>query len=159
MPHKFPSILMVCLGNICRSPLAEGIMAAKVDLSKISVDSAGTADYHIGALPDPRSIETAKKYGIDITHQRGRQFVQEDFDRFDEIYVMDQSNFLNVLNLARDEKDKQKVNFILNQISPGENAEVPDPYYGGESGFDHVYKLLDEATTEIAERLEKNTLK
>lgn len=154
MSHKITSILMVCLGNICRSPLAEGIMAAKVDLSKISVDSAGTADYHVGALPDPRSIEIAKKYGIDITHQRGRQFVQEDFDRFDEIYVMDQSNYLNVLKLARDQNDKQKVDFILNQISPGVNDEVPDPYYGGESGFDHVYRLLDEATTKIAERLE-----
>lgn len=156
MSHKITSILMVCLGNICRSPLAEGIMASKVNLYKVHVDSAGTANYHVGALPDPRSIEVAKKYGIDITNQRGRQFIQDDFDRYDQIYVMDQSNYLNVLKLARNQEDRQKVDFILNQITPRINAEVPDPYYGGESGFDHVYKLLDEATTKIAERLENH---
>lgn len=153
MQEKRTSILMVCLGNICRSPLAEGLLASKVNLNKVFVDSAGTANYHVGALPDPRSIEVAKNNGINLSHLRGRQFVQEDFDMFDQIYVMDESNYQNVLKLARSTKDKEKVDFILNQILPGQNAEVPDPYYGGESGFVHVYTLLDEATSIIAERI------
>ncbi len=153
MKEKVSSILMVCLGNICRSPLAEGLMASKVDTSKIKVDSAGTADYHVGALPDKRSIKVAKENGIDLTKLRGRQFQVADFDRFDKIYVMDASNYQNVIRLARREEDKNKVEFILNEITPNENAEVPDPYYGGESGFQHVYELLDEATSIIANKI------
>jgi protein-tyrosine phosphatase len=104
---------MVCLGNICRSPLAEGILKSKLPNSKFKIDSAGTGDYHIGDLPDQRSIKVAKKYGLDIIDQRGRQFSAHDFDNFDLIYVMDESNFENVIKLARNANDIAKVNYIL----------------------------------------------
>lgn len=146
-------VLMVCLGNICRSPLAEGILASKVDADKVLVDSAGTGDWHVGKQPDPRSIEVAEQFGIDISHQKARQFTVSDFDRFDKIYVMDNSNYENVIALARNEADKKKVERILNEVSPGKNLEVPDPYYGGDSGFIKVYKMLDEAFEIVAEKL------
>ena len=146
-------VLMVCLGNICRSPLAEGILKAKVDHQKILVDSAGTANYHVGDLPDKRSIAIAQKYYIDITDQRGRQFSVADFDRFDYIYVMDNSNRRDVISLARNENDIAKVKMILNEVFPNENVDVPDPYYGGEFGFENVYKLLDKACNRIASKL------
>ena len=145
-------ILMVCLGNICRSPLAEGILKSKVDQQKVFVDSAGTSNYHIDDCPDPRSIAIAKDYNLDITTQRGRQFSVEDFDKFDKIYVMDMSNYHDVLSLARNQEDKDKIALILNEIFPGENVEVPDPYHGGEDGFKKVYKMLDEAAEVIAQK-------
>ncbi len=143
---------MVCLGNICRSPLAEGILEAKVDPEKVLVDSAGTAAYHVGNLPDKRSIEVAAKYGLDITNQRARKFVATDFAKFDFIYAMDESNYNNILLLAKNKKDEDKVKLILNEISE-DNHSVPDPYYGGEQGFENVYKMLDEACTIIASKL------
>ena len=146
-------ILMVCLGNICRSPLAEGILKSKVNSEKVFVDSAGTGAYHIGHLPDERSIEVAKKYGIDITDQKARQISSDDFDVFDIIYAMDESNFNNILALSRSEKDKKKVKMILNESNPDKNLNVPDPYYGGNQGFENVYKLLDEACEIIASKL------
>lgn len=146
-------VLMVCLGNICRSPLAEGILKSKVDSNKIFVDSAGTAAYHVGNLPDPRSVEVAHKYGLDITNQRARAFSKNDFDLFDYIYVMDTSNYNNVLDLARNDLDKSKVSMILNELNSGENLEVPDPYYGGDGGFEHVYQLLNESCDQIAKKL------
>lgn len=146
-------ILMVCLGNICRSPLAEGILKSKVDPSKVFVDSAGTGHWHVGDLPDDRSIEVARKFNLDITDQRGRQFSVKDFDDFDRIYVMDNSNKENVLALAKTEEHRKKVKLILDEIFPGENVDVPDPYYGGTVGFDNVYKMLDEACEIIAEDL------
>jgi len=146
-------VLMVCLGNICRSPLAEGILKSKVNSEIIFVDSAGTGNYHIGGLPDKRSIAVAKKYLIDITDQRCRQFQVADFDNFDLIYVMDNSNKKDVLGLARDENDKAKVKMILNEVFPNENVDVPDPYYEGEFGFENVYKLLDKACSIITEKL------
>lgn len=146
-------VLMVCLGNICRSPLAEGILKSKVNSYTIFVDSAGTGNYHIGGLPDKRSIAVAEKYHIDITDQRCRQFKVADFDDFDLIYVMDNSNKRDVLALARNENDKAKVKMILNEVFPNENVDVPDPYYGGEFGFENVYKLLDKACTVITEKL------
>lgn len=146
-------ILMVCLGNICRSPLAEGILASKVDTSKVFVDSAGTSNWHVGKGPDTRSITTAKQFGIDITKQKARQFTVADFDTFDTIYVMDNSNYDNVIALARNEADKQKVKRILNEVTPGKNLEVPDPYYGGDSGFTDVYKMLDEAFDIVVKKL------
>jgi protein-tyrosine phosphatase len=148
------NVLMVCLGNICRSPLAEGILrhlATARDLV-IEVDSCGTANYHVGDKPDSRSIKKAKEYGIDISNLRGRQFQIADFDFFDLIYVMDQSNYNNVITLARNEQDKQKVKLILNEISDN-NSEVPDPYYGEADGFEHVYQLLDEACKNIILKL------
>ena len=146
-------VLMVCLGNICRSPLAEGILTSKVDTKKVMVDSAGTSDWHVGKQPDPRSIEIAKQFGIDISHQKARQFTVSDFDTFDTIYVMDNSNYENVIALARNEADKKKVKRILNEVAPGQNLEVPDPYYGGDSGFTKVYKMLDEAFEIVAKKL------
>ncbi len=111
----------------------------------VEVDSAGTAAYHVGEQPDPRSIDIAKKYHIDISQLRGRQFSAQDFDRFDVIYAMDASNYQNVLRQARNEADKSKVRMILNEAFPGEDMEVPDPYYGGDQGFEDVYKMLDNA--------------
>ncbi len=146
---------MVCLGNICRSPLAHGILQYKVyglDLDW-KIDSAGTGSWHAGELPDPRSIAIAKAKGIDITDQRARQFKVEDFDRFDLIYAMDASNYNDIRRLARNETDEGKVRLILNESYPGENRRVPDPYYGGNDGFENVYNLLDEATDRIIERL------
>ncbi|WP_310993273.1 low molecular weight protein-tyrosine-phosphatase [Aequorivita marina] len=144
---------MVCLGNICRSPLAEGILKSKVDTSKIMVDSAGTGDWHVGDEPDSRSIAVGKKYDIDITTQRGRQFTAKDFKNFDLIYVMDNSNKENVLALAETDADKKKVRLILDEIFPGENVDVPDPYFGGDLGFENVYKMLDEACDQIASKI------
>ena len=144
---------MVCLGNICRSPLAEGILKLKVDSQKYFIDSAGTGSYHIGSLPDSRSIAVARKNNLDITNQRCRQFKVSDFDEFDIIYVMDNSNRRDVLALARDENDKAKVHMILNEIFPNENVDVPDPYLGGDQGFEKVYKLLEEACSIIAKKI------
>ncbi|MFT5249053.1 MAG: protein-tyrosine phosphatase [bacterium] len=146
-------ILMVCLGNICRSPLAEGILKSKIDSNKVVVDSAGTGHWHIGNKPDPRSIEVAKKHQLDITNQRGRQFSKQDFDNFDYIFVMDTSNKENVLSLARNDSDKEKVHLILDELFPNENVDVPDPYYGGGQGFESVYQMLEEACENIVNRL------
>lgn len=153
-PH-ITKILMVCLGNICRSPLAEGILKSKLPESIYLVDSAGTGDYHVGDTPDPRSLKTAEKYGLDITNQRGRQFNVSDFDAFDYIYVMDDSNFKNVVKLARNANDIAKVQYILNEIYPNQNHSVPDPYTGGIQGFDNTFKMLDEACTIVAQKLLK----
>ena len=144
---------MVCLGNICRSPLAEGILKLKVDSQKYFIDSAGTGSYHLGSPPDSRSIAVARKNNLDISYQRGRQFGVSDFDEFDIIYAMDNSNKRDVLALARDENDKAKVKMILNEIFPNENVDVPDPYLGGDQGFEKVYKLLEEACSIIAQKL------
>ncbi|WP_299890514.1 low molecular weight protein-tyrosine-phosphatase [uncultured Lacinutrix sp.] len=146
-------ILMVCLGNICRSPLAHGILASKLTSKEHQVDSAGTSNYHVGDLPDKRSIEVARKNGLNITNQRGRQFQIEDFDYFDLIYVMDESNLQNIVKLARNAEDITKVKLILNESHPNKNLEVPDPYYRGNSGFDNVYKMLEEACEIIAKKL------
>jgi len=142
---------MVCLGNICRSPLAQGILESKVDHT-VFVDSAGTSGWHDGKLADPRSIEIAKIKGLDITSQRSRKFIQADFDKFDIIYAMDKSNYTNILALARDDKDRQKVKMILNEISAN-NEDVPDPYYGGDNGFVNVYNMLDDACDMIASKI------
>ena len=150
MPVK---ILMVCLGNICRSPLAEGLLASKLPKDKFYVDSAGTSNYNIGKQPDPRSIEVAKKNGLDITNQRGREFVLNDFNKFDYIFVMDGSNYDNVIELAKTDEQKGKVEIILNYLFPNENVDVPDPYYGLQNGFETVYEMLDETCDIIAKKL------
>lgn len=141
-------VLMVCLGNICRSPLAEGILQSKVS-DEIFVDSAGTSNWHIGKQPDQRSIAIAQKYGIDITNQKARQIQTEDFDKFDRIYVMDESNLDNVLALAPTPAHREKVKLILSELKNTSITEVPDPYYGGDEGFEHVFDLLDRATDQI----------
>ncbi len=144
---------MVCLGNICRSPLAEGILASKLPKDKFIVDSAGTGHWHIGKQPDERSITTAKKNGIDITNQRGQLFTPKHFDTFDYIFVMDGSNYDDVTSLAKTETHKSKVQLILNELFPGDNVDVPDPFYGLQNGFDMVYEMLDEATDLLAKKL------
>lgn len=143
-------VLMVCLGNICRSPLAEGILKSKLDKETIQVDSAGTASYHIGKKPDSRSISIAKKYGIDISQQRCRQFTAKDFDEYDLIYAMDRSNYENIVALAENENAIAKVNLLLHR-SDVTSKEVPDPYYGGEDGFEEVFQLIDAACNLIAQ--------
>lgn len=145
-------VLMVCLGNICRSPLAEGILKSKIDSKKIQVDSAGTGGWHIDELPDPRSIAIAKKHGLDISDQRGKQFSTYDYEIYDHIFVMDNSNYLDVIKLAKNEAEIKKVERILDAIFPNENVDVPDPYYGGDMGFENVYQMLDQACTVIADR-------
>ncbi|MAY83379.1 MAG: protein-tyrosine-phosphatase [Flavobacteriales bacterium] len=151
-------ILMVCLGNICRSPMAQGILEKKVAdaglQDQITVDSAGTSDYHIGDPPDLRAVEKSRAYDIDISHYRGRQFEKDDFDEFDRIFAMDFSNYENILRLSRDTADSQKVEMILNLNNPNSNMSVPDPYYGGEEGFENVYQLLDAACDRLMEQIQ-----
>ncbi|WP_239709225.1 low molecular weight protein-tyrosine-phosphatase [Tenacibaculum piscium] len=147
-------ILMVCLGNICRSPLAQGILASKLNES-FTVDSAGTSAHHVGETPDKRSVEVAQKYGIDITKQRSRQFKKSDFNEFDVIYAMDLQNYKNIIAMATTSAEIEKVTMILNETA-AENNEVPDPYYGGNQGFENVYKMLDKACEIIASKLENN---
>lgn len=144
---------MVCLGNICRSPLAEGILRSKLDPEKFEVASAGTGNWHVGEKPDKRSIAVAKKNGLDISGQRGRHFSVSDFDYFDHIFVMDNSNKNNVLKLARNQTDCDKVSLILGPTAHGKGTDVPDPYYGGPGGFENVHKLLEGACRTIAQNL------
>jgi len=139
-------ILMVCLGNICRSPLAEGIMKRKAAERGLGwvVDSAGTGSWHAGELPDRRSVDTARQFGIDITDQRARQFRPADLYLFDRIFVMDAQNLRDVLRHAQHDGHRAKVDLILNQLYPGENRSVPDPYYD-DDGFAEVFRMLDTA--------------
>ncbi len=144
---------MVCLGNICRSPLAEGILKNKTQNLDVYVDSAGTASYHVGNLPDSRSIEIANKNGIDLTDQRARQFSEKDFDDFDKIYAMDTNNYSNIISLARNQSDRDKVDVILNELTPKSYDSVPDPYYGAGDGFQVVYDMIDNACDAIVGKL------
>ena len=152
-------ILMVCLGNICRSPLAEGILTEKVKKEKLNVkvDSAGTGGWHVGEAPDPRSVEIARQKGLDITHQRARKFSEYDFEVFDKIYVMDNQNKHDVLNLATTPEEENKVKLILDEIEAGQNKNVPDPYWD-DDGFEKVFNMLDKATDVIIEKIKNNQL-
>lgn len=151
-------ILMVCLGNICRSPLAEGIMKKKLsdNLIEAFVDSCGFESFHTGDPPDSRSVEIAAQHGIDISMQTSRLFKTEDFDTFDRIFVMDKNNYDLVAARAGKKADLRKVDLIMNVIHPSSGIQVPDPYYGGDSGFINVYKMLDQATDGIIEQIKKN---
>ena len=146
-------ILMVCLGNICRSPLAEGIMRRKIKEHDLDweVDSAGTGSWHVGEQPDPRSIQVARNHDLDITRQRARQFRTEDLDRFDLVLVMDRSNYTDVLDLSENEQQKKKVEMIMRYAGMKETEEVPDPYWN-DDGFEQVYQMLEEACDAIVER-------
>ncbi|MDX1943177.1 MAG: low molecular weight protein-tyrosine-phosphatase [Saprospiraceae bacterium] len=152
-------ILMVCLGNICRSPLAEGILKTKIEAKGLGwqVDSAGTGSWHIGELPDHRSIAIAKKYNIDITYQRARQFSVNDFNEFDLIFAMDTENFRDILHFAKEESHRAKVQLILNLVYPGYNRSVPDPYWD-DDGFEDVFQMLDEACEKIMDRYLEDSL-
>ena len=146
-------ILMVCLGNIWRSPLAHGILQHKLKNDLFEVDSAGTAAYHIGNSPDYRSINVAKQNSIDIKNQKARQFTIADFNNFDIIYAMDASNYNNIINLAKTEIEKEKVKLILNENAFMIDKNVPDPYYGDVDNFEYVFKILDETCNIIANKL------
>ncbi|MCX6292619.1 MAG: low molecular weight phosphotyrosine protein phosphatase [Bacteroidetes bacterium] len=150
-------ILMVCLGNICRSPLAEGILRKKTGMENTRIDSAGTGGWHAGEHPDKRAIETGKQFGVDISKLVARQFSVHDFDEFDRIFVMDRDNLRDVLSLARHDDDKRKVDLLLNADQPGSNRSVPDPYYGGDDGFVRVFKMIDEACTAIVKQIHQNS--
>lgn len=145
------NVLMVCLGNICRSPLAHGILESKAP-EDWYIDSAGTSGWHEGERPDTRSIVTAKGRGLNIDQQRSRPFLVEDFERFDVIFAMDSSNYTNITRLAPDEASKAKVRLIMNEAYPGENRQVPDPYTGGQRGFEDVYDMLDLAIEKFLEQ-------
>ena len=147
-------ILMVCLGNICRSPLAEGILRHKINLEGLDweVQSAGTGSWHIGEAPDPRSQKIAKINGIDISKQKAQKFTQKHFSEFDCIYTMDSSNYRDVVNMAINEEDKNKVELIMNLVEPGKNKAVPDPYYDDEL-YSVVFEMLEKACENIMKEL------
>jgi protein-tyrosine phosphatase len=146
-------LLFVCLGNICRSPLAEGIMKHKIAELGLDweVDSAGTGGWHAGDLPDSRSIQVAKKHGIDLTYQRARKLRSIDYEAFDRIYVMDSMNYQDVKRLAN-EDEYHKIELIMNEVEPHRNINVPDPYYGEGDGFEHVFQMLDRACDAIIKK-------
>lgn len=145
---------MVCLGNICRSPMAEGILAKKIKQNNLSwmVESAGTAEYHVGQAPHHFSQKVSLLHGIDISQQKCRQFKSEDMTHFDLIYAMDQSNYATIRKMSGVNWDEQKVDLILNELYPSQNKEVPDPWYGGEAGFHEVFELLDKACDKIIKK-------
>lgn len=146
-------ILAVCLGNICRSPLAEGILKSKLP-EHFTVDSAGTISMHEGEHPDKRSISTAEKYGLDISKQRSRPILQKDFEEFDVIYCMDLSVFETVISMAKNEDQRRKIVLYLEEAGfTGDQVDVPDPYWGNLSDFENVYQLLDETADSIVAKL------
>lgn len=150
-------ILMVCLGNICRSPLAEGILKSKLP-ANFTVDSAGTINMHEGSSPDKRSVEVAVKNGVDISKQRSRHFQPHDFDNYDRIYCMDKNNLRDVLSLAKTDGHKKKVVLLMDNLNLTHHPnEVPDPYWSGSEGFDQVFKQIDEACEIIAKNIQKET--
>ena len=140
---------MVCLGNICRSPLAEGILKNKLPKKNFRVDSAGTSGYHIGKAPDIRSVEIAAKNGIDISNQKARKFTADDFDRFDKIFAMDRRNLNHIKQMANTLEDSKKVSLLLG------NDQVPDPYYGNKDSFIKIYDIIDRACEELSNKLQK----
>jgi protein-tyrosine phosphatase len=148
-------VLFVCLGNICRSPLAMGILRDKAREQgvEIEVGSAGFEDYHVGEGADPRSRQIASKHGIDISDHIARQFRISDFDYYDRIYVMDSTNHQDVMSVARNGPDEEKVDYILNLVHPGRNLPVPDPYYGGKDGFENIFRLLDQACDRLLSKI------
>ena len=150
-------ILMVCLGNICRSPIAEGILrdkAEKADLD-ILIDSAGTSNYHIGDHPDKRTILNAKRHQIDISHLCARQFTVADFDKFDYIFAMDNNNYESLIEFADTREQEQKIHLLMEFAGLGLRRSVPDPYYGNLSDFENVFQMLDKACEQAAQKIAK----
>ncbi len=152
---KTPRYLFVCLGNICRSPVAEGLMRHHANALNINIetDSAGTNSYHTNEPPDKRSQTNALKHHVSISDLRARTFKSSDFDNFDFIYVMDESNYNNVITMADTDVQKQKVKLILAEISNCKYKSVPDPYYGNENDFELVFQLLNDATLNICKKI------
>ena len=146
-------ILMVCLGNICRSPLAEGILRSKIS-EKYTVASAGTISFHEGSPPDKRSTKIAKEYGVDISHQRANYFTEKHLEDFDKIFCMDLKNLEDVLSKVKSEEQRNKVSLIMEEVGvlSDKKIEVPDPYYGDMSDFEKVFQMLDKACEVIAEK-------
>ena len=142
---------MVCLGNICRSPLAEGLLQHKADRAGLNwqVESAGTNGYHIGEAPHKLSQKVAKLNGIDICHQRARGFIKEDFDRYDKLYAMADDVLAEMKRIGKEKWNEEKTDLFLNELHPGEHRSVPDPWYGTEPGFHEVYQLIDETCDNI----------
>ncbi len=142
---------MVCLGNICRSPLAEGILQEKVNKAGLNwvVDSAGTNHYHTGDPPHPLSQKVALANGIDITQQRARRFTTEDLNQFDKIYALAGDVLKDIQRITGSKFDSSKVDLLLNEQYPGKNLDVPDPYYGGEPDFHEVFELLDQVCDQL----------
>jgi protein-tyrosine phosphatase len=151
-------ILMVCLGNICRSPLAEGILQEKVKKAGLDwvVDSAGTNHYHTGDAPHPLSQKIALINGIDISQQRARRFTTEDLTQFDKIYALAGDVLNDIQRITGNKFDSTKVDLLLNEQYPGKNLDVPDPYYGGEPDFHEVYELLDEVCDQLILKYQNN---
>jgi len=147
-------ILMVCLGNICRSPLAEGILQDKVSKAGLDwiVDSAGTNGYHTGEPPHHLSIKVALQNGIDISKQRSRKFVAEDFERYDKIYAMACDVMDDMKKIAKNKFDANKTDLLLNELFPQQNLEVPDPWYGPEKGYHEAFELIDKVCEAIVKR-------
>jgi protein-tyrosine phosphatase len=145
------NILMVCLGNICRSPLAEGILQHKAWKAGLqwSVESAGTNGYHVGQAPHHLSRKVASLNGIDICKQRARRFKADDFEKYDKIYAMAGDVLEDMKRIAKDKYDRNKVDLLLNELYPGEDMDVPDPWYGPEPGYHDVYKMIDAACDTI----------
>lgn len=147
---------MVCLGNICRSPMAKAILKKKLEernITWVEVDSAGTSNYHIGGKADYRTMESGRKHGIDLSSHRGRQFTPDDFWVFDQIYAMDIENYSDIVRLASNEEQIKKVHLILNELQPEANLSVPDPWFGGERDFEKVFFMLDQACDVIVDKL------
>jgi protein-tyrosine phosphatase len=149
-------ILLVCMGNICRSPIAEGIMRKIAADRKLNIefDSAGTSSWHAGEHPDKRAILVAAKHGIDISGLVARPFTREDYKNFDRIYVMDETNLEDVLALASGEEDREKVKLFLDEAGGYFFTSVPDPYYGRDDGFEKVYAMLEEAGKKIFDKIQ-----
>ncbi|MBV9960663.1 MAG: low molecular weight phosphotyrosine protein phosphatase [Parafilimonas sp.] len=145
---------MVCLGNICRSPLAEGILQNKADKAGLNwqVDSAGTDGYEIGCAPHKLSQKVAREHGIDISAQQCRQFKKEDILDYDKIYALDKGNYLDIKTISGDLWDAEKVNLLMNELYPGENIEVPDPWYGTEKNYHEVFAMIDKTCDAIIKR-------
>ena len=138
-------VLFVCLGNICRSPLAEALMKSRAPKGLVEVDSAGTSSFHQGESPDYRTRKSAARHDLSMEGMRSRPFEASDFDRFDLILAMDRSNRDALLALAKSEADRSKVQMMLEVLEPGAELEVPDPFHGGDEGFEAVYALLERA--------------
>jgi protein-tyrosine phosphatase len=151
------NVLFVCMGNICRSPLAEALLKKKYADKNLKgdVSSAGFESFFINEPPDSRAREIAEKYGL-ILSGRARIFLKSDFDRFDKIYVMDTQNYRDVLDLARNENDKKKIDYLLNVVDPGKNKTMPDPLRTGINDMDTVFHLMDVATDKIVEMAQVN---